>query len=462
MTSTIPGVSVDAGSATRWFLALTQFLLILDTALLNVAVPAISSDLGLGATGQTWVLNAYVVAFAGLLLLSGCLADARGAGRVLIAGLVLLAVGAAVGAVGQTGAQVIASRAVQGTGAALAAASAMALVFSQFTGSARGRALGLVAAMAGLGGAVGTVLGGVLTDWLSWRATFWLNVIAAIALAIAARWIPTIFSGGRPRAFNAIGALSMTVALAAAAYAVTSTADVGWLAPQVLAAAVVAGLALATYLLSERRATVEPLVNPVVWRTSALLRALALAAAGQWVLVPTFLVVSLYLQRVLDYEPAAAGLGLLPMSVAICFVAPAVPRALAAWGLRAVMAAGFLITGLGVLWLTQISGDGSFLSSVLAPTMLLAVGLPTVSITTNIAVAETTPADEPGLGSGLLTTSQQLGATMGLAAWVSISAAGRPTSNADISEGYSRAFLVGAVVMLVAAVVALRRPRLSI
>ncbi|AKU14820.1 MFS transporter [Luteipulveratus mongoliensis] len=461
MTDTVASTTVDAGTTTRWFLALTQFLLILDTALLNVAVPAIGTDLGLGATGQTWVLNAYVVAFGGLLLLSGCLADARGPGRVLIAGLLVLALGAAVGAVGQTGAIVIASRAAQGAGAALAAASAMALVFSRFTGPARGRALGLVAAMAGLGGAVGTVLGGVLTEWISWRATFWLNVIAALALAIAARWVPDLFGRGRPRTFNAVGAACMTLALAATAYAVTSTADVGWLSPQVLTSAAVAVVALLAWLRSERRPMRPPLVNPIVWRTPALLRALVLAGIGQWVLVPAFLVISLYLQHVLGYEPAAAGLGLLPMSVAICFIAPQVPRAMARWGLRMVMVGGFILVALGATWLTQISADGSFFVSVLGPTMLLALGLPTVSIATNIAVAETTPADEPGLGSGLLTTAQQLGATLGLAAWVSISAAGSPTGAVDVTQGYARAFAAGAVAMVAAAVLASRTSRLS-
>ncbi|WP_161962329.1 MFS transporter [Nocardioides speluncae] len=461
MTQTAaPGADLDAGTTARWVLALTQFLLILDTALLNVAAPVIGSDLGMSDAGQTWVLNAYVVAFGGLLLLSGCLADVVGQGRALMAGLCVLAGAAAVGAVAESGALVIASRAGQGAGAGLAAAAAMALVFSRFGGAARDRTLGLFAAMAGLGGAVGTVLGGVLSDWVSWRATFWLNVVAAVVLVVLARREPAFRGDGVRRRFNAVGGVCLTAGLAATAYALTAGGETGWTALPVLVALGVAVAGFAAYALTERASRV-PLVARTTWRNGRLLFALALASVGQLVLVPCLYVISVYLQEVRDLPPAQAGLGLLPMSVLIIVLAPMVPGLIGRWGLRAVTAGAFALVGLSMLWLARLGPDSSYLGAVLGPTLLIAFALPTVAITTNIAAAMAAPPDQPGLSSGLLTTAQQFGATLGLAGWLSIAvAAGGQT------RGYSAAFLIAAGVAGAAAlavgVVRAERPKSGI
>lgn len=447
------GTGVDGGPALRGFLALTQFLLILDTAILNIAVPVIGTDLGLTPAAETWVLNAYVVAFGGLLLLSGWIADAVGQGRMLVIGLAVLAAGAAIGAVGETGAIVIASRAVQGAGAAMAAASAMALVFSRFDGPARRKTLGLFAAMAGLGGAAGTVLSGVLTETLGWRSTFWLNVAAAAVLVVWACTLPGTFAPGDRRKLNIPGGVLITVALAATAYAITAASESG-VGDRILVAGLIAAAALAIFIVLERRVT-NPLISPVIWRMPTLLRGLLLAGTGQWALVPVFLFISLYLQRVLEYEPIAAGLSLLPMSIAIVFIAPQIPRAVTRWGVYQVMAAAFLLVAAAGAWLSQVSTDGSFATDVLGPTLLLAVGLPAVSITTNVVVAENGPADEPGVTSGLLTTAQQFGATLGLAAWIAIASTGLASSAQALTDGYARSFLVSAAVMVLAAIAAL-------
>lgn len=462
MTQTAqPAADLDAGAAARWTLALTQFLLILDTALLNVAAPVIGDDLGMSAGGQTWVLNAYVVAFGGLLLLSGCLADVVGQGRALVAGLCVLAATASIGAVAGSGALVIASRAGQGAGAGLAAAAAMALVFSRFGGAARDRTLGLFAAMAGLGGAVGTVLGGVLSDWVSWRTTFWLNVVAALILVVAARRQRAFRGDGVRRRFNAVGGLCLTLGLAATAYALTSGAESGWTSGLVVAAAGVAVAGFAAYVLTERSSR-APLVAPVVWRSRRLLVALGLAGAGQWVLVPCLYVVSVYLQEVLDLPPAQAGLGLLPMSVLIIVLAPMVPPLIGRWGVRVVMMAAFALVVVSMLWLSRIGPDSTYVGAVLGPTLLIAFALPTVAITTNIAAAVAAPSDQPGLASGLLTTAQQFGATVGLAGWLAIAVAAGGSNEAEMTHGYVVAFMVAAgVALLAAAVVGARGSRFS-
>lgn len=449
---------LDAGPRLRWFLALTQFLLILDTAVLNVAIPQLGDELSLTPAAESWVLNAYVVAFGGLLLLSGWVADAFGQGRMLVLGLTLLAIGAVVGAVGQTGTVVIASRAGQGVGAAMAAAAAMALIFSRFDGPARRRTLGLFAAMAGLGGAAGTAISGILTETLGWRSTFWLNVAAALILAAWACTLPNMLKPGRRRNLNVLGGILITVALASTAYAITGTSEASGFDRNTVAAGLIAAITLLGFVLLERLKS-NPLVTPSIWRNPPLLRALALAGTGQWVLVPVFLFISLYLQRVLDYEPIAAGFSLLPMSLAICVIAPQIPRVVGRWGLYPVMVAAFFTVAVAAFWLSRVSADGSFLVNVLGPTFLLALGLPAISVTTNIVAAENSPPDEPGITSGLLTTSQQFGATLGLAAWVAIAAVGLDSSGQDLTDGYARAFLVAAIVMGLAAFAAIASSR---
>jgi MFS family permease len=451
-----PAADLDAGAAARWTLALTQFLLILDTSLLNVAAPVIGDDLGMSAGGQTWVLNAYVVAFGGLLLLSGCLADVVGQGRALVAGLCVLAAAAAMGAVADSGALVIASRAGQGAGAGLAAAAAMALVFSRFGGAARDRTLGLFAAMAGLGGAVGTVLGGVLSDWVSWRTTFWLNVVAALVLIVAARRQQAFRGDGVRRRFNAVGGLCLTGGLAATAYALTAGAESGWTSGLVLVAAFVGVLGFAAYVLTERSSR-APLVARETWRNGRLLFALALAGAGQLVLVPCLYVVSVYLQDISDLPPARAGLGLLPMSVLIIVLAPFVPRLISRWGLPVVTAGAFALVAASMLWLARLQPDSSYVGAVLGPTLLIAFALPTVAITTNIAAATAAPPEQPGLASGMLTTAQQFGATVGLAGWLAIAVAAGGRSEAEMTHGYVVAFVVAAGLALLAAMAVVAR-----
>lgn len=444
----------DAGPGLRMFLALTQFLLLLDTSILNVAIPELGRDLGLSAVAETWVLNAYLVAFGGMLLVSGYVADVLGHGRVLVAGLSVLAAGAVIGALANDGAVVIASRAIQGIGAAAAAAAAMSLVFSRFDGTARTATLGLFAAMAGLGGAAGTALSGVLTEVLGWRSTFWLNVGGAVLLAIWTIRLPEFFGRGTPRTFNFAGGILLTVALGSVAYAISSSTNIADLGGQFTISAVLAVLALAAFVVLERRRQ-APLINPVVWRTRPLVRALVLAGTGQWVLVPIFLFISFYLQRVLGSSAFEAGMALLPMSLLIVVIAPLLPRIVAHWGIYRVMAFAFALIAAASAWLVAISPTGGFASDVLGPTLLLAVGLPAVSVTTSVLAAEHGPPEDPGIVSGLLTSFQQFGAILGLAVWSAIAACSAPVAAIELTTSYARAFLVAAIVMAFAAAAAI-------
>ncbi|GIG90431.1 MFS transporter [Plantactinospora endophytica] len=456
----------------RWralaVLACTQFLLILDTAIINVAVPSIGTDLGISPAGLSWVANAYLIAFGGLLLLGGRAADHLGRRRIFLAGLVVLIAGSALGAVAGSTGWLVAGRAVQGVAAALAAAAALALVLGIFPdGPERHRALGVFAAMAGAGGAVGTVLGGVLTDWFGWRSTFVLNVVAGVLLVVVSlRFVPDVRRTRPGGGFDVAGAVTVTTGLGLLAYGLVSAGEVGWLAPRVLVAGGLAVLALVGFALVERRAS-GPLVPLGVLRRRTLRTANLLAALGQLTLFPMFFFVSIYLQDVVGHSPLGGGLGLLPLSLLVIVVAGAADRVIARFGLRTVMVAGFALVTAGMTWLSAaLDVDGGFVTGVLGPSLVLAVGLPLVSITTNVAATAEAGPEEAGLASGLINTSQQFGAVLGLAVMAGVVAArgGAPADGgtADpvaLTAGIRTAFLVGAVVALLAAIAAVRLRR---
>ncbi|MEU6877849.1 MFS transporter [Streptomyces sp. NPDC046712] len=438
-------------------LAATQLLLILDTAIVNVALPSVGEDLGAGATGLSWVANAYLITFGGLLLLGGRAADLLGHRRVFLAGLGLLAVASAVGALAPDAGVLVAARAAQGLGAALAAAAAFALLLVLFPdGPARHKALGAFAAMGGLGGVLGTVLGGVLTDLLGWRSTLWLNVLAALLLgALALRVIAESATGGS--GLDLAGALTGTGGLGLVAYALVGAAENGWVSAPTIGAGA-GGLALlAAFAVVETRST-RPLVPPAVLARPALRRANALSALAQMTLFPMFFLVSIYLQSVLGYAPLGGGLGLLPLSLVVVAVAPQTGRLIFRLGVTRTMTLGFALLCAGTLWLAlALTPDGSFLTTVLAPSLLLGAALPLVMVTTNVAATAEAAPEETGLASGLVNTSQQFGSVLGLAVLVAVATTGTESATAAArTDGFRAALLVGAVFAAAATMISVR------
>ncbi|MEU2154729.1 MFS transporter [Streptomyces sp. NPDC019396] len=442
-------------------LACTQFVLILDTSIINVAAPSIGTSLDIPPAALSWVANAYLVSFGGLLLLSGRAADLLGQRRVFTAGLVVLAVASLLGAVAGDATLLITARAVQGVGAAMAAAAAFSLVLTLFPdGSERHRALGVFAAMAGAGGAAGTVLGGVLTSWMGWESTFALNVVAGVALILPVpRLLPAGASGGVGRGFDVPGAVAATAGLALLAYAVVNAGEAGWSSTPTLVTGCSAVVLLAVFVLVERRVA-HPLVPLAVLGRPALRLANILAMLWQMSLFPMFFLVSLYLQAVLGYEPVLGGLALLPLCLVVITVASLAPRLIGRFGLRAVMCAGFVLVAAGMAWQSLLSVDGSFAWDVLPPSLLLGVALPLVAITTNIAATADAREEEAGLASGLVNTSLQFGSVLGLAVLSGIAAARTGASSAAhdaaLTEGFSTALLAGAVPALLALPLVLR------
>lgn len=430
-------------------LAATQLLMIMDTAIVNVALPSVGHDLRAGAAGLSWVANAYLITFGGLLLLGGRAADLFGHRRLFTAGLALLAAASAAGGLAQSTGALVAARAVQGVGAALAAAAAFALLLILFPdGPARHRALGAFAAMGGLGGVLGTVLGGVLTDLLGWRSTFWLNVVVAAVLGLLALRLLDGGTRGAQPGFDLLGALTATGGLGLVAYALVGRSPL---------AGVAGVLLLGAFAVTETRAA-RPLVPPAVLGRPALRLANLLSALAQMALFPMFFLVSLYLQSVLGQPPLAGGLGLLPLSLVVVATAPLTGRLIFRLGLGRTMTLGFGLLFAGMVWLAlALDPHGTFATTVLAPSLVLGAALPLVMVTTNVAAtAEATP-EETGLASGLINTSQQFGSVLGLAVLVAVATTrtGTATPQAE-TAGFQAALLTGAAFAAAAALLSVR------
>lgn len=443
-------------------LASTQLLLIMDTAIVNVALPSVGEDLGSGSAGLSWVANAYLITFGGLLLLGGRVADLLGHRRVLLAGLALLAAASAAGGLAPGAAALVAARAAQGVGAALAAAAAFALLLLLFPdGPARHRALGVFAAMGGLGGVLGTVLGGALTDLLGWRSTFWLNVLLAAVLAgLALRLLDDRAGRFRPGGFDLAGALTATAGLGCVAYALVGGAESGWTSARTLGAGG-AGLALLLAFAAVETRAAAPLVPPQVLGRPALRLANLLAALAQTTLFPMFFLVSLYLQSVLGYAPLGGGLGLLPLSLVVVAVAPQTGRLIFRLGLHRAMTIGFVLLCAGTLWLAlALTADGTFATTVLAPSLLIGAALPLVIVTTNVAATAEAAPEETGLASGLVNTGQQFGSVLGLAVLVAVATSRTEAHDAAraVAEtaGFRAALLTGAAFAALAALLSVR------
>ncbi|MFD7440465.1 MFS transporter [Streptomyces sp. NPDC059909] len=466
MTAPLDAVVTEAPSgrgpkAALALLASTQLLLIMDTAIINVALPSIGEALGSGSAGLSWVANAYLITFGGLLLLGGRAADLLGHRRMFLAGLGLLAAASAVGGLAQSAGALVAARAAQGIGAALAAAAAFALLLILFPdGPGRHRALGAFAGMGGLGGVLGTVLGGVLTDLLGWRSTFWLNVLVALLLGLLAL---RLLDGGTRSArpgFDAGGALTATAGLGLLAYALVGAGDAGWTSVRTLTAGGTGLVLLVVFAVLETRIA-NPLVPPAVLRRPALRRANVLSALAQMALFPMFFLVSLYLQSVLGQSPLTGGLGLLPLSVVVVLTAPQTGRLIGRLGLGHVMTLGFGLLFAGTVWLSlALTAEGTFVTTVLAPSLLLGVALPLVMVTTNVAATAEAAPEETGLASGLINTSQQFGSVLGLAVLVGVAtsttgAVDAPGASAA-TAGFKAALLVGAAFAAAAALLSLR------
>lgn len=437
--------------------AAAQFLVALDMAVMNVALPSIRADLGFAPVDLVWVVHIYALAFGGFLLLGGTAGDLFGRRRLLTAGLLVFGIASLLGGLAQAPWQLVAARAGQGVAAAALAPAALAILTTTFPeGAARVRALGVWSAVNAVGGASGVLVGGVLTEYADWRWVMIVNV-PVVVLALVAAWTGIAAherpaAGSRP---DLLGALLATAGIGLLLTGLVRTDHYGWLAPATVGVLGAGLLVLAAFLLVEAR-TATPLVRLGLfgnrWVGGANLFVF-LAAAGQFA---AFYLVSLYLQQVLGMSAAATGAAFLPFSVVTVAGAAVATKAGAGRSPRTTLIAGGLLAATGMGWLAAIGPDGSFLTDVLGPFVLTGFGLGLCLAPAAVAASTGVTAAEAGMASGLFNSSRQLGGSVGVAVLATVAAArtGGADDPAALGGGYACALAVCAVLFVVAAAVA--------
>ena len=445
---------------------LGQFMVILDVAIVTVALPAMRSDLGFSATGLQWVVNAYTLTFAGFLLLGGRAADLFGRRRILLAGLALFTAASLVCGLAPGPETLVAARAVQGLGAAVLSPATLTILTTTFTEPAeRARALGIWSAALASGGATGALLGGILTDTLSWRWIFLVNVPVGVLGIVAARAVLAERRGEGTRSLDVAGALLVTGSLTALVYGLVRTDVIGWGSPATAAALAIAAVLMAGFLVVETRVATSPLVPLRMLRVPSLAGAnLAMLCVGGSMFAMWYFA-SLYLQGVLGESPLRAGLAFLPASLAVIAGAQLGARLVSRLGPRRVLVVAPLVIAAGLAWMSRISADGSYATDILGPIVVAAFGLGlSFPPGTYAATAGVAPRDA-GLASGLVNSTRQIGGAVGLAALATIAVHETARALADhhapadaLVAGYGRAFLVGAGIALAASLSALLIP----
>jgi len=445
-------------------LAMTQFVIVIDASIVNVALPSIGAHLHFARDDLSWVVNAYTLTFGGFLLLGGRLADLLGRRRMFMAGLILFSVASFAGGIAQSEGWLIVARAVQGLGAAIVSPAALSIITTTFAeGAERNRALGIWGAVAGAGGAAGVLLGGILTSGLSWRWVLFVNVpIGLIAAALAPRILVESRAQDGAKTFDLPGAVTVTAGLSLLVYAVVDTVNVGWGSSTTLLRLAGAAALLIAFLVIESR-TRYPLMPFSIFRLRTLRGANIVGLLLGMSLFSMFFFISLYLQNVLKYSPILTGLSYLPLAVGIILSAGAASQLVTRFGFKPPLITGMLLIAGGLLWFSQVPAPGGhYASDILGPSILAAVGLGFAFVPVTIAAVTGTEPHEAGLASGLINTSQQVGGALGLAILATIANsrtqslfhAGVHSTSVALTKGFDRAFLIGAGFAIVGAILA--------
>jgi EmrB/QacA subfamily drug resistance transporter len=443
----------------RWtaliLLCAAQFIVVLDASIVNVALPSIGKGLGFSEQDLAWVVNAYVIAFGGFLLLGGRAADLLGRRRVFMAGLVVVALASLAAGFAATQGQLIAARAAQGLGAAIISPAALSIVTNLFAdGAERNKALGAWGAVAGSAGAVGVLLGGILTESLGWEWVLWVNVpVSLLALALTPGLIGESRSDSSTRHFDAAGAVTVTAGLSVLAYALLDASSAGWGSEKIIGLLAISVLLLAAFVAIERRSQ-APLVPFGIFRLRTLTGANIVGILLGASLFSMFFFISLYMQQVLGYTPIHAGLSYLPLALMIIIAAGLGGQLVTRFGFKPILATGMLCVALGLAWFSRISANGGFLTDILGPSLLAAIGLGFGFVTTTIAAVSGVTPQEQGLASGLINTSQQIGGALGLAILSTIATTRThnlltthtTTPHNALTDGFQAAFLGGAII----------------
>jgi EmrB/QacA subfamily drug resistance transporter len=457
---------MTADSRRRWLalyvLCLGDLMIVLDTTIVNVALPSIRADLGFTETSLAWVVNAYLLTFGGFLLLGGRLGDLYGQRRLFLAGVSLFTVASIACGLSTEKGVLIAARAVQGLGGAIVSAVALSLIMGLFAEPGeRAKAMGVFGFVMAGGGSLGVLLGGILTDALSWHWIFLVNVpIGAAVLVLAMRLVPASHGSLPSGGLDVAGAVTVTAALMLAVYAIVNGNQAGWGSLQTVGLLALAAGLLAVFLWIESRVS-SPLMPLRLFRlrnvaTANVVGVLWAAAMFAW-----FFLSALYLQLVLGYSPLKVGLAFLPANIIMgLFSLGLSAKLVMRFGFRLPLAAGLTIAAGGLALFARVPADGSFVADVLPPMLLLAIGAGMAFNPVLLAAMSDVAPEESGLASGVVNTAFMMGGAVGLAALASLAASRTSTLTAagesDVQAlvgGYHAAFLAGALFALAAAAV---------
>jgi len=436
-----------------FLLAMTQFVIVIDASIVNVALPSIGAHLHFSRDDLSWVVNSYTLTFGGFLLLGGRMADLLGRRRMFMLGLVVFSLASLAGGLAQSETWLIAARTVQGLGAAIVSPAALSIITTTFAdGAERNRALGIWGAVAGAGGAAGVLLGGILTSGLSWRWVLFVNVpIGLIAAALAPRTLTESRredAGGR---FDIPGAVTVTAGLALLVYAVVDAVNVGWGSTRTIACLTAAVLLLIAFVIIELREH-DPLMPFSIFRLRTLRGANIVGLLIGMSLFSMFFFISLYLQDVMHYSPIQTGVAYLPLAVGIIVSAGIASQLVTRLGFKIPLTIGMILIAAGLFWFAQVPAPhGSYLSDILGPSLLAAVGLGFAFVPVTIAAVTGTEPREAGLASGLINTTQQIGGALGLAILATVANSrtqdilnsGVHHTAIALTKGFDRAFLIG-------------------
>jgi EmrB/QacA subfamily drug resistance transporter len=433
-----------------------QFMVVLDATVVNVALPSIQKDLGMTEANLQWVVNAYTLVFGGFLLLGGRAGDLLGRKRLFLGGVIVFTLASLLDGLSTSSGMLIGARALQGLGAAFISPAALAIISTTFKeGSDRAKALGVWAAIAIGGSAVGLVLGGALTQAFSWPWIFFINVPVGVAVFFfSLRIVPESKDEAAHRSFDVPGAITVTGGLMALVYAIVQTEQKGWGSVQTIVTFLIAVALLVGFVLIELRAK-APLVRLSIFRTRSLSAANVVMFFVGSGLFAMFFFNSLYIQRVLGYGPLKAGLAFLPFTAGIMLSAGLASAYGPKVGVRIVSAIGLVVASAGLLLLTRIPVGGAYLANVLPSLLLVALGMGAVFVSLTLVATTGLEDEDQGLASGLFNTSQQIGGALGLAILSTIAASHTSSSSsAQLVRGFHWAF-AGSAAFVLAGLVAL-------
>lgn len=446
---------------------IAQFMVVLDVSIVNIALPSIQHDLHFSPSGIQWVVNAYVLTFAGFLLLGGRTADLFGRRRVYLTGLFIFTLASIGAGVAQTTNEIVAVRALQGIGGAILSPATLTIIVTTFRGAKLPRAIGLWSAVAGGGGAVGVLLGGVLVGELNWRWIFFINVpIGLVAGVIALQSLQEHRSQDATRKLDVGGAVLVTGGLAAFVYGLVNTTTDGWTSASTLGPILASVVVIAVFVVWEMRIASHPLLPFRIFRFRSLLGADVTILFTGAAFFAMWYFLSFYIQRVIGWGPLKAGFSFAPMCVGIISGAQISSRLIHRFGVRPLIIGGNLLAAVSFFWLSRVGSGDSYLTVVLPGATLCAFSIGLVF--TPLATAATSEVDhaEAGLASGVLNAARQVGGSLGLAALATaeISRSNEfldPGGKVALAAGYQRAFFFSGVIMLGAFAATWIIPRLS-